>query len=166
MSSQVIVYVILALHNSAYAQRKALTTLYKAVHDIVPSFSPTHVISPPLPHPLFPAMLGTQFPKHMQPLLACRYFLHLYSCCIPSVLDTSLSFFALGICFSVQILTYCHRLEAILDEKEAFPQSSKSESFVLFPLVHAVQFTMTYFSIVNFYATSSTEILPWWVSQK
>lgn len=70
-------------------------------------------------------------------------------------------FLCLGICFSVQILTYCHRLEAILDEKEAFPQSSKSESFVLFPLVHAVQFTMTYFSIVNFYATSSTEILPW-----
>lgn len=69
-------------------------------------------------------------------------------------------FLCLVICFSVQILTYCHLLEAILDEKEAFPQSSKSESFVLFPLVHEVQFTMTYFSIVNFYATSSTKILP------
>lgn len=149
-----------------HRERKALTTLYKAVPGIVPSFPPSHVISPPLPHPLFPAMLGTQFPKHMQLLLACRYFLHLYSFCILSVLDTSFFFLCLVICFSVHILTYCHLLEAILDEKEAFPQSSKSESFVLFPLVHAVQFTMTYFSIVNFYATSSTKILPLWVSQK
>lgn len=149
-----------------HRERKALMTLYKAVPGIVPFFPPSHVISPPLPHPLFPAMLGTQFSKHMQLLHACRYFfafiLFLHSFCF----GYFFFFLCLVICFSVQILTYCHLLEAILDENEAFPQSSKSESFVLFPLVHAVQFTMTYFSIVNFYATSSTKILPLWVSQK
>lgn len=148
-----------------HRERKALTTLYKAVPGIVPSFPPSHVISPPLPHPLFPAMLGTQFSKHMQLLHACRYFLHLYSFCILSVLDTS--FFSLpGYLLFSPDLNLLPPLRSILDEKEAFPQSSKSESFVLFPLVHAVQFTMTYFSIVNFYATSSTKILPLWVSQK
>lgn len=86
MSSQF--YTMMPLHRDS----KTLTKLYKALYYIVPSFSPTHVISPSSPNSL-PSMLGIQFLKHIQILFACRYF---YICILLHSLcwDTFFSFFA------------------------------------------------------------------------
>lgn len=106
--------------------------------DAVPSFLPTNAISPSLPHLLVLAMLGNQFLRHAQ-ILHASVFAFVFS------LFRKRSVPFLGYLHFIPDLNLLPHIRSLLDVKKASPESSKSESLVLFPLLHAVQFTITSF---------------------